>query len=144
MATEERLDAAWEYARGYYQDKDVEREFELLAEYQPDVFASYMAMRKGLFREPSDGGALDHKTKELIILGIECVSKKTNPPPVGHTRKAIEAGATPAEVAEVVGLSIMLGGMITFRESGRFVLREAVDHYERLHAGDGTASAGAR
>jgi alkylhydroperoxidase/carboxymuconolactone decarboxylase family protein YurZ len=135
MATDERVDAAWEYARGYYQDKDVEREFELLAQYQPDVFASYMAMRKGLFREPAEGGALDHKTKELIILGIECVSKKTNPPPVGHTRKAIEAGATPAEVAEVVGLSIMLGGMITFRESGRFVLREAVEHAERLRNG---------
>jgi hypothetical protein len=25
----------------------------------------------------------------------------------------------------------MLGGMITFRESGRFVLREAVDHAKR-------------
>jgi alkylhydroperoxidase/carboxymuconolactone decarboxylase family protein YurZ len=96
-----------------------------------------MAMREGLFREPP-AGALDHKTKELIILGIECVSKKTNPPPVGHTRKAIEAGATPAEVAEVVGLSIMLGGMITFRESGRFVLREAVEHAARL-AGQTTA-----
>jgi alkylhydroperoxidase/carboxymuconolactone decarboxylase family protein YurZ len=141
MATEERLDAAWEYARGYYKDKDVEREFELLAEFQPDVFAGYMGMRKGLFREPPEG-ALDHKTKELVILGIECISKKTNPPPTAHTRKAIEAGATPAEVAEVVGLCIMLGGMITFRESGRFVLREAVEHAERLR--NGTEAEGGR
>jgi alkylhydroperoxidase/carboxymuconolactone decarboxylase family protein YurZ len=141
MAPDERLDAAWDYARGYYKDKDVEGEFEMLARYQPNVFASYMAMREALFREPPDG-ALDHKTKELVILGIECVARKTNPPPTGHTRKAIEAGATPEEVAEVVGLCIMLGGMITFRESGRFVLREAVEHAERLRTGAGATGGG--
>lgn len=122
-----RLDAAWDYARNYYQDEQVEAEFKLLSDFQPGVFTSYMTMRESLFREPPDG-VLDQKTKELVILGIECMARKTNPPPVGHTRKAIDAGATPAEVAEIVGLCIMLGGMITFRESGRFVLREAVDH----------------
>ena len=134
MDTNERLEAAWEYARDYYRDTKVEEEFELLARFQPEVFSSYMSMRRGLFQEPPDG-ALDHKTKELVILGIECMGRKTNPPPSGHTRKAIEAGATPEEVAEVVGLCIMLGGMITFRESGRFVLAEAVAHAERLADG---------
>ena len=133
MTDENRNAAAWEYARSYYQDADVERDFEVLSEYQPDVFASYMSMRSSLFRTPPDG-ALDRKTKELVILGIECIARKTNPPPVGHTRKAIEAGATPAEVSEVVGLCIMLGGMITYRESGRFVLHEAVEHAKRIAA----------
>ena len=133
MEADDRLAAAWDYARGYYRDPQVEHEFELLAEFQPEVFASYMSMRRGLFQDPPDG-ALDAKTKELVILGIECMGRKTNPPPTGHTRKAIEAGATPREVAEVVGLCIMLGGMITFRESGRFVLREAVEHSGRLEA----------
>ncbi|HEX5040901.1 MAG TPA: carboxymuconolactone decarboxylase family protein [Candidatus Limnocylindria bacterium] len=135
MTDEERMASAWDYARGYYKNPDVEREFELLARYQPDVFASYMSMRQGLFRDLSSGGALDRKTKELIILGIECIARKTNPPPTGHTRYAVEAGATPEEISEVVGLCIMLGGMITYRESGRFVLREAVEHTERLKAG---------
>ncbi len=134
METDERLAAAWDYARGYYRDPQVEQEFELLARFQPEVFASYMSMRRGLFRTPPDG-ALDRKTKELVILGVECMARKTNPPPTGHTRKAIEAGATPEEIAEVVGLCIMLGGMITFRESGRFVLKEAVEHAERLRQG---------
>jgi alkylhydroperoxidase/carboxymuconolactone decarboxylase family protein YurZ len=134
METDERLQAAWEYARSYYKDPQVEQEFELLARIQPEVFASYMAMRRGLFQTPPDG-ALDRKTKELVILGIECMGRKTNPPPTGHTRKALEAGATPAEIAEVVGLAIMLGGMITFRESGRFVLKEAVEHAERIREG---------
>lgn len=131
MTDDERLSGAWEYARSYYKDAEVEREFELLAQLQPAVFASYMSMRRGLFEAPPDG-ALDPKTKELVIVGIECMARKTNPPPVGHTRKAIEAGATPAEISEVVGLCIMLGGMITFRESGRFVLHEAVEHADRL------------
>ena len=139
MTDQDRLAGAWEYARSYYQDADVEREFELLANYQPAVFTSYMSMRSGLFEEPP-GGAMDRKTKELVILAIECIARKTNPPPVAHTRKAIEAGATPEEVSEVVGLCIMLGGMITFRESGRFVLREAVEHAERLKSAAGSAA----
>lgn len=138
MTRENELAEAWEYARSYYQDPEVEREFELLSQFQPEVFASYMSMRSGLFQTPPDG-ALDRKTKELVILGIECMARKTNPPPVGHTRKAIESGATPKEISEVVGLCIMLGGMITFRESGRFVLREAVDHAKRLEEGQGSA-----
>lgn len=139
MGDDEGVAAAWNYARSYYQDPEVEREFQLLAEFQPAVFTSYMSMRSGLFQTPPDG-ALDRKTKELVILGIECIARKTNPPPLGHTRKAIEAGATPKEVSEVVGLCIMLGGMITFRESGRFVLREAVDYAERLATGATTAA----
>jgi alkylhydroperoxidase/carboxymuconolactone decarboxylase family protein YurZ len=138
MSKEERLADAWEYARSYYQDSEVEREFELLSRFQPEVFTSYMAMRGGLFQTPPEG-ALDRKTKELVILGMECMARKTNPPPVGHTRKAIEAGATPKEVSEVVGLCIMLGGMVTFRESGRFVLREAVDHAKRIADGEGSS-----
>ena len=139
MTNEDRLSDAWEYARGYYKNPEVEREFELLAQFQPEVFASYMSMRSGLFQTPPDG-ALDRKTKELVILGIECMARKTNPPPVGHTRKAIEAGATPKEVSEVVGLCIMLGGLVTYRESGRFVLREAVEHAARLASGEAEAS----
>jgi alkylhydroperoxidase/carboxymuconolactone decarboxylase family protein YurZ len=136
MSQDDRISAAWEYARSYYKDPEVEREFEILADLQPEVFASYMSMRSGLFKVPPDG-ALDRKTKELVILGMELMGRKTNPPPVGHTRKAVEAGATPREVSEVVGLAIMLGGMVTFRESGRFVLREAVEHAERIGSVDG-------
>jgi alkylhydroperoxidase/carboxymuconolactone decarboxylase family protein YurZ len=136
--SDDQLTGAWDYARSYYNDPEVEREFELLAEFQPEVFTSYMHMRSGLFKTPPDG-ALDRKTKELVILGIELMARKTNPPPVGHTRKAIESGATPKEVSEVVGLAIMLGGMVTFRESGRFVLREAVEHAKRLQDAGSTS-----
>jgi hypothetical protein len=36
----------------------------------------------------------------------------------------------------------MLGGMITYRESGRFVLREAIEHAQRLGARGSNADDG--
>jgi len=118
------LEAAWDYARGYYKDDRVLAGFEPLARRCPEAFIGYMTMRQGLFREPPVG-ALSPKTKELAILAMECALKKTNPPPLGHTRRAIEAGASVDEISEVVGLAIMIGGMLTYQESGRFVLEEA-------------------
>ncbi len=124
-----RLEAAWDYARSYYKDERVLKTFELLARHNPEAFIGYMALRQGIF-QPPPRGALSEKTKELVILAIECALRKTNPPPVGHTRRAVAAGATAAEIAEVVSLCIMIAGMLTYQESGRFVLEEA----ERLMA----------
>ena len=120
------MEAAWNYARQYYRGSAALQDFELLAKYCPDVFAGYMHMREGLFREPRKG-ALSAKEKELILVGIEVSNRKTTSPPIGHTRRAIESGATVDEVAQVVGLCVMLCGMITYRESGRFVLQAAID-----------------
>ncbi len=128
------LDAAWEYARGYYKEERVLASFESLARHNPDAFIGYMTMREGIFKSPPEG-ALSLKTKELVILAIECALKKTNPPPLGHTRRAVAAGASVAEIAEVVSICIMIAGMLTYQESGRFVVEEA----ERLvlEAGSG-------
>jgi hypothetical protein len=41
--------------------------------------------------------------------------------------RAIKAGATVEQVAEVVSLCIMIGGMLTFQESGKFALKAAED-----------------
>jgi alkylhydroperoxidase/carboxymuconolactone decarboxylase family protein YurZ len=118
------LQAAWDYARDYYQDERVLATFEPLARHNPGAFIGYMRLRRGIFTAPPEG-ALSIKTKELVILAIECALKKTNPPPLGHTRRAMAAGATVAEIAEVVSISIMIAGMLTYQESGRFVLDEA-------------------
>lgn len=118
------LDVAWAYARGYYKEERVIASFEALARHNPDAFVGYMTMREGIFKAPPDG-ALSLKTKELVILAIECALKKTNPPPLGHTRRAVAAGASVAEIAEVVSICIMISGMLTYQESGRFVLEEA-------------------
>lgn len=126
------IEAAFAYARDYYKnDAEVIRDYELLARYRPEVFAGYINFRQAAFNAGPDA-ALSPKFKELIILAIEIARTKVNEPPTGHARWAIEAGATPAEVAEVAGLCILIGGMLTYQEAGRFALREAEEHYARL------------
>jgi alkylhydroperoxidase/carboxymuconolactone decarboxylase family protein YurZ len=124
---------AWDYARNYYQSPEVIAEFELLARYRPEVFEGYINLRQAAYNETPDA-ALSPKVKELIILAIELARTKTNPPPIGHAQHAIDAGATPAEVAEVASLCILIGGMLTYQESGRFALRAAEERYQELQA----------
>jgi alkylhydroperoxidase/carboxymuconolactone decarboxylase family protein YurZ len=122
----------WDYARGYYKNPEVLKDFELLARYRPEVVEGYMTLRQAAFNV-GDEAALSPKVKELIILAIEMARTKTNPPPVGHAVKAVDSGATPMEIAEVASLCILIGGMLTYQESGRYVLRAAEERYRELH-----------
>ena len=119
-----------DYMRRYYSgNQEIEADFARLARYVPEVLDGYFSLRQAVFRD-REGSAIDPKMRELLVLAIEVACRKVNPPPAWHARKAIEAGATPQEVAEVVGLCIMLGGMMTYRESGRFALKAAIDAHE--------------
>ena len=119
----EDVQKAWEYADTYYGDH-VREVLGPLAKYRPEVFTGYITLRQGVFNTGPDA-ALSPKMKELIILAIEVATRKTNPPPTGHTRRAMAAGATVAEIAEVVSLCLMIGGMLTYHESGWPVLQLA-------------------
>jgi alkylhydroperoxidase/carboxymuconolactone decarboxylase family protein YurZ len=117
--------AAWDYARRYYRDPEVEDSFRLLAQYSPSTFRGYMALRAGVFPvEDGASTALPDPIKELVILAIE-ISALMSPPPTYHARMAIDAGATVDQVAEVVALCVMLRGMISYQQSGRYVLEAA-------------------
>ncbi len=119
---------AWAYAREYYMNAEVIADFELLAEYRPEVFGGYITLRQAAFNTDAEA-SLTPREKELIILAIEISRTKVNPPPVGHARRAIDAGATPADVAEVASLCIMISGMLSYQESGRHALRAAKERY---------------
>ena len=54
-------------------------------------------------------GALTSKTKELIALGI-AITVRCDGCIAFHVHDAISAGATPAEIQETIGVSIMMGG----------------------------------
>lgn len=132
--TPEEHGSAWEYARGYYPDAEhsgrpgrgILEDFALLDRYVPDAFYGYMQLRQGAF-DVGPEVALDERTKELILVALGLASRKTNPPPLGHTRKALQAGATVAQIAELIALSIMYCGIISFDEGGRHVLRAAAE-----------------
>jgi alkylhydroperoxidase/carboxymuconolactone decarboxylase family protein YurZ len=127
----DQLEQALAYAHAYYKDPHLLEVFGPLLRSRPEVFQGYIALRQAAFNTGPQA-ALSPKMKELIILAIEVGCRKTNPPPLGHTRRAMEAGATVAEIAEVVSLCIMIAGMLTYHESGMHVLH-AAEEYADAH-----------
>ncbi|GAA4399965.1 carboxymuconolactone decarboxylase family protein [Fodinibacter luteus] len=72
----------------------------------PDVYAGFSSMHRAAL-EP---GTVDAKTKELIALGIS-VAQQCDGCIASHARGAAMKGATPEEVAETIGVAIlMIGG----------------------------------
>lgn len=76
-----------------------------LREQIPEVFQGYGAMSAAVFTD----GALDAKTKELIALAI-AVAKQCDGCIASHARSAARRGATSAEVAEALGVAIVMDG----------------------------------
>ena len=54
-------------------------------------------------------GALDTKTKELIALAIS-ISSRCDGCIASHARGAAKQGATEAEVAEAIGVAVLMAG----------------------------------
>lgn len=71
----------------------------------PDVYAGYSETHKAALRE----GVLDVKTKELIALAI-AITTKCDGCISSHARGAAKAGATKEEVAEMIGVAILIVG----------------------------------
>lgn len=71
----------------------------------PDVMKSFYALNKAY----SASGALDTKTKELIALAI-AVATHCDDCIAFHTNSALKAGATQAEILEMLGVVIFMGG----------------------------------
>jgi len=71
----------------------------------PDVMKSFSAMAQSALRP----GALDSKTKELIALAI-AVTKQCDGCMASHARGAARRGATAEEVAEALGVAILMNG----------------------------------
>ena len=57
----------------------------------------------------SSDGALDVKTKEMIALGM-AITTQCEPCIGMHLSKALKAGVTAEEVAEVCGVAVLMGG----------------------------------
>lgn len=71
----------------------------------PKVFEGYRAFHSAAFAS----GALDAKTKELIALGI-AVAKQCDGCIAFHARALARHGATAEEVADALGVAIMMDG----------------------------------
>lgn len=78
-------------------------------------------------------GAIDAKTKELIALAI-AVTQKCDGCIAAHAKGAVRKGATRAEVAEVLGVTIMMNG-----GPGTVYAPRALDAYDDFAAAPPTA-----
>lgn len=63
----------------------------------------------GLGKAAKQGGALDHKTKEFIALGIS-IADRCDPCISLHIDALIRIGASRDEITEVLGTCIQMGG----------------------------------
>lgn len=76
-----------------------------LREAIPDVYAGYAALHTAAMGD----GALPAKFKELVALAI-AVTRECDGCVASHARAAARRGATAQEVAEAMGVAIMMNG----------------------------------
>lgn len=71
----------------------------------PDVLQGFQNLHKATI----DDGVLDSKTKELIALALS-VAARCEGCVAAHAKALARLGATRAEVAETLGVAILMGG----------------------------------
>ncbi len=79
--------------------------FRKLSQYTPDAAIAFQKLLEATLEK----GALPLKVKELVLVGIG-IALRCEPCVVHHVKKALEAGATPQEIAEVIALAVLMGG----------------------------------
>lgn len=72
---------------------------------QPAVMEAFTKLHKAAVAT----GALDTKTKELMALAIS-ITARCDDCIAHHTYDALEVGATKEEIAEAIGVAILMGG----------------------------------
>jgi AhpD family alkylhydroperoxidase len=89
---------------------------------QPDVMKSF----GGLHKAGTATGALNAKTKELMALAISIVVR-CDDCIAYHIHDAIEAGATREELADAIGVAVLMGGGPSMMYATHAI--EAVDQF---------------
>lgn len=85
---------------------EVARQGRVLRDVIPEVYAGYAAISSAAI---DTEGELPAKVRELIALAI-AVSKQCDGCVAAHARGAAKRGATEREVAEALGVAIMMNG----------------------------------
>ena len=92
---------------GQYQDelKKIVQPTAELRERIPEVYDGFTATYRAVYRD----GALPTATKEMMAVAI-AISQGCTPCISSHVRGAVRKGATEAEFAEMIGVTIQMGG----------------------------------
>ncbi len=115
--------------------------YELMEKYVPGFIDGNIGMRRSFYPHPTKDKAanIPRKYRELIMIALEIGSGRGGAqgeggmPGVGHTRRAVrEAGATPAEVAEMVAITTFLCGQPAIVDYGYHCIKAAEEEYQKL------------
>jgi len=98
---------------------------ELLADYTPSALSGLLEFRRGFMAEPP-AGALSKKVKELIFIVLDTVAGNIEGGKA-HARFAVKAGATVAEIAEALVITMYLMGVPTMEVAGKEILKAAIE-----------------
>lgn len=92
---------------GHYHDvqDELRDQYARLREVVPDVVSGYATLHRSAMAE----GAVSAKTKELVALAI-AVTRECDGCIASHARGAARRGATAQEVAETIGVCILMNG----------------------------------
>ncbi len=90
-----------------------------LIDLAPGALPGYVALREFAY-----GGALDHRTVELLFTLLDVVEGHTEAAKA-HVEEAVKAGLTVPQLAEALTVAMMVSGISTFATSGHHVLRHA-------------------
>ncbi len=85
--------------------REVSYAFKSLDKHTPEVAEAFKSLLEATLTE----GKLTLREKELVLVGIS-VALRCEPCTVMHIKKALEAGAKPEEIAEVIALTVLMGG----------------------------------
>ena len=94
-----------------------------LAEVQPNVMDAFGALHTA----GATAGSLDAKTKELIALAI-AVAARCDGCIAFHTHDVLKAGASHEEIADALGVAILMGGGPSVMYATHVV--EAIEQFE--------------
>lgn len=102
---------------------DVPKQFKRMKELAPEAFRAFLEFDKKAFQP----GALDPKTKELIALGIAHI---TQCPWCldAHVKRAEKAGASEAELAEVVFVAMAMAAGAAWSHGGLMLQCQDASH----------------
>ena len=91
---------------------------------QPAVMEAFTKLHKAAVAT----GALDTKTKELIALAIS-ITARCDDCIAHHTYDALEVGATKEEIAEAIGVAILMGAGPSMLYAAHAI--EALDQFSK-------------
>lgn len=107
--------------------KNISANIKVLRKDIPDTMQGFSAMAAAATKD----GALDKKTKEFIALAIGVAARCDGC--IGfHTEALVKIGATRAEVEEVLGMAVYMGGGPSLMYAADAIT--AFEQFEALHA----------